>query len=349
MSSTTRRLPAQVIPSPFRVAVRNPHPSYGDTDIRPIVGMWQEVARFFTGYQLPSHAAHPGEYILSFDIADFLEELRSAWLDPQDKEYSRRLSRLVEGDGSTWIGVRVQQKQSGEDAELPLWFVGRLFQELFLTMNLALPGSCNLYQTSYVGCPEPVWPPVDLGASIFEDAWHQAQSSGWPPLKQLSFAKTWDWLHNDTGLIYATDIGTTPVQKALYALLSVGNHNQTTDQDLVLLIAQTLESLLVDRAAGVAAVLRERVEALFGFPGERKKWVSQFYDLRSRIAHGAVPVIRPGGYCFDESNSEFVDIVRQYWAPLHRALALVLAILQDLVDTNSRGYEFSQVAHRIPG
>ena len=71
---------------------------------------------------------------------------------------------------------------------------GKFLHQLFLGMNIALPGSFNLYESAYAERPEGVYGPPNLSSDVLEFAFVHAKDREWPPIVQLDFASVWKWI-----------------------------------------------------------------------------------------------------------------------------------------------------------
>lgn len=101
----------------------------------------------------------------------------------------------------TAIRLRVDGADRESDARS---FVDFYAHELFLLLNLAVPGSLGV-----------VAPQLD--AYAFEVAWVAARRAGWPAIEPLPFDRVVAWY--DSLALGTTQRATTPIARALFALL----------------------------------------------------------------------------------------------------------------------------------
>jgi hypothetical protein len=220
--------------------------------------------------------------------------------------------------------------------------VGRFIQYWFLAMNLALPGSFTTFRAIYPNETDQDCPPPNLHGATLEAAYEHSRKRAWPPIRQLSFVKVWNWLQQ--GFPYDTHIAHDPLDRSLFTILRIcepGLH----DTDRILLIAQALEGLLLPGKEQVGTLLRQRLELVLGVPPIKRNWFSRFYDLRSRIAHGDYPLLCPGDY-LNVDPPEVDEYVATFFEPTDEAVAVLVSLLQDLAATNARRYLFEQQVHR---
>ena len=64
---------------------------------------------------------------------------------------------------------------------------------------------------------------------------------------------------------------------------------------------------------------------MLGTPTSHKRWFSKFYDLRSRVAHGDVPLLRPGKYYDIGESAQIEQYIAEFWEPMDQAVAALLA------------------------
>ena len=177
------------------------------------------------------------------------------------------------------------RKMSGETAhELHFKAVGKFLQHLFLGMNLAQPGSLDLFSCRYPEHPNAFPPPPNLRGNVLEFARQHALERGWPPLKSLPFKQVWNWLTGE--LPYSLDLADKAHHKALFTILRICS-TQTNESDTILLIAQALEAFFSGGKEVIGSTVKQRLELVLGEPKTHKNWFNKFYDRRSHIAHGS--------------------------------------------------------------
>jgi len=176
-----------------------------------------------------------------------------------------------------------------------------------------------------------------------ESAWVVATEWEWPLLDPIPVSASWSWLESSG--FRATSIAVKPVHKALVSLLEVAANPHLSESLETIFLAQAFESLLMGGPGrGIGEVLKERIELILGAPAAHKKWLNDFYKLRSQVVHGSYPVIRTGV----AADEEYFDWSKEFWMPLNRARAVLLALLQRLIGNGSTGFAFTQSATYIP-
>lgn len=286
-------------------------------------------------------------YEVTVDATDTISML-DAVAAAEDTELDERLDAQAAAGlhpMGSFIEIELRAVGGHQPVQPPFQLLGRFLQQLFLGLNLAVPGSCNLFLCRYENFPTADPGPPNLTSDILETAYSCARETGWPPLQPLTFRETWSWLH--AAMLYDVDIARGAADKALFTLLRICAAN-TVDTDNILLIAQAFESFFTEGRDNIGSILRKRLAAVLGEPASHKKWFSQFYELRSRIAHGDVPLLRPGGFYDVGQNQEVEKYIAEFFKPVDEAVGVLLSVMQDLILSGSRGYRFEQHVVRVP-
>jgi hypothetical protein len=332
----------------FRVDLGNIGPIDGKTDTRSRREFWVEMANHFAHQRalVRPDTASDLEWEVSVDASDaiaFLEAIEM--LEESPEVFDERVSsqRCL---GRHFLSSALILHLTGPEGDYrlgPASAAGKFLQQLFLGMNVALPGSMHL-AGRFVGELEITPAPPSLTSDLLESAFQHAVQRAWPPLSRLSFGQTWQWLEEE--LPYTLEVAEHPHHRALLSLLYLSTPGYR-EADMLLLIAQVLEAFFSDGKQGVGSVLRKRLELVLGAPATHSNWFNKFYERRSRIAHGSAPVFRPRDYTHDE-NEAVAKYFQCYLAPIDEAFAVLLAILQDLVTHDARQYSFPQEVLRQP-
>ena len=318
---------------------------------------WEEVQEFFAvGRPVPLIVERAPEhwYEISVDASAMLEyvgaEAARQRRDEEREEGSANgepwsLDLGEEGLAEPSIRLLITPRVAADANELPLWLVERFLQQLFLAMNISAPGSCNLWPCELLDFPNSA--PLNLNADTLDDALFDALEEGWPELQWIPFQKTWEWLHRD--LAYDKEIAETPSQKAFFSLLRICTWRQWEPEN-ALILTQVFESILTPGKDSILKTLKQRLEIVLGSPPTHKKWFDRLYESRSRIIHGVAEVPRPvrldrkhgpanprwAGHPAVRKQEEETAFLEG------RAVAALLALLQDMVVHNTRAYGFEE-------
>ena len=318
---------------------------------------WEEVQEFFAeGRAVPLMVERAPEhwYEISVDASAMLEYTGAKL------ERARRDEERDDGStsGESWkydveeaeldpptIRLLITPRAAADADEVPLWLIERFLQQLFLAMNISTPGSCNLSPCEFPDYPRSV--PLKLNADTLDDALFDALEERWPKLGWIPFRDTWQWLHRD--LAYDKEVAETPSQKAFFSLLRICAWSQWKPEN-ALILTQAFEGILDPGKNSILKTLKQRMDILVGSPQTQKKWFDQLYELRSRIVHGDAEVPRPVGTYRENDPAARLRMIdpalrkrREEMARNEgRAVAVLLALLQDMVVHNTRAYKFEQ-------
>lgn len=309
--------------------------------------IWAEVNRFFQSPQsapFTVKSSPSNEYSVSVDASIMVEYLRAHLEFELASEKSNDSSSFIPNELTAWTrdpsaplrpALLVTANQHGRPTSKPApdYALRRMLQQLFLTISIAEPGTCDFSICETVGS-EPMQF-LKLDSQVLNIAFYYAREWSWPLLQPLSFATTWAWVN--AGLPYDCDIAKTPSQKALFALLRIAVRNKSVPYDL-LIFAEAFEGLLIkSKSEPITKTVRRRLDLLLGAFEDHHVWFNKLYDVRSRIVHGSEAVIRPDEMALD--NPEVITMLDKVFGPEWMATAALLGLLQDLVTKNAHSYD----------
>ena len=331
----------------IRLGLGNVGANFGGTETIPIIKLWEEVDEYFTHYKLCIHSwgdwSSTEEYEISLDASNLITFLH-ATIDSEN-DYADYLKIFSEGRKKRYwchLDIEVEALQNQKKQRSSLFrCIGLFLQQLYLSMNLCVQGAGNFSWACFPDNPE-ADAPLDLYNGHLESAWMGAREWGWPNLINVSFPQVWNWW--DSIGFYELDIAKTAPQKAAFVLLEISSKNKNLGPNEILLISQVLESFFVDEQSNIGKILKRRLGLVLGQPSSHKNGLSKFYDLRSRIIHGDHPIIRPTHY--QELDEDVENHISEYFTPIDKTLAVILAILQDLIIHSSIEYEFKETFNR---
>jgi hypothetical protein len=328
----------------IRVGLMNLIPDDARTPIKPIIVLWEQIESFFTGYKISARAydaSKSAEYQVDLDASQVINDLRIA--DEFDNTASDReyLLKKIALQDDQKCGLTLDFKltainQAARDCpHTPLRLIEMLLQQIYISANLCLPGSSKLYKITYPDLDTKS--PPSLHSIYFEDCIRFAIEGGWPQYKILPFESAWGWLIACG--VHDLDIARTPVQRAIFSLLELARYEAFNLAE-VLFISQALEGLLVKEGEPSQRTLSRRIKAIVGVPANHQNWVKEFYELRSNIVHGSYPIVREKAA--HEENREITQYNEDYYLPMVRAVAALIAILQDMICEGAGEYRFEQ-------
>ena len=325
-------------------------PAYGSTDARSVLDLWRDVQRVLGPQSVPwsTRGRKQAAYTVQIDAADTIEYLEGVaqfedTIARGEKDETWVDRQLAAGRHPMRSDITLHVGSAAASGNAPPQVVGGFLQQLFLAMNLACPGACNLALSHLDGADDSDFLELDYSGEVFESAFLDARDAKWPLLARLPFETAWEWL-SDVGMA-GVAVAKVPLHKALFTLLRITEPREDASTTM-LLVAQALEALLVDGRDNVGSILRQRIELVVGTPPNGRRWFSRFYDLRSHVAHGSVPLLRPGRLYDIGEDQEVESHIDEFVKPAHEAVAVLLAILQDLARARARRYQFTQTVIR---
>jgi hypothetical protein len=161
------------------------------------------------------------------------------------------------------LDVSVADEREKAEPRDAVSFVELFFHDVFLLLNLAVPGSFG-GDLVILADGEHRASEVALSARLFEYAWATATRNGGPPIEPLPLADVVRWY--DALQMGTQQLATTDVTKALFLLLNLARAEENESAS-VLRLGQALEAL--------------------------SEAAPRFFELRDAIVHGTAPVLHP--------------------------------------------------------
>jgi hypothetical protein len=190
----------------------------------------------------------------------------------------------------------------------PLFFVESYLYDLFIVLNLALPGAADFFNVR-VEATRPIQVErLGLSAYYYEAAFRN--SDQWPPLYAVDLQTVSAWysrVRSGFG-----QVPETPVERAMFAMLHVCR-SSGRPEDIVWLF-YAFESLFQTRAGENYSTLIERISLLLVPNSKQEKHLRKnlraMYDFRSSFVHGGLQVIHPMHYdTMDERVDNHYDAI----------------------------------------
>lgn len=249
------------------------------------------------------------------------------------------LDALSDSKDVFYITCRVQAPVSNKARHFH--YVEYLLHQIFLALNLSLPGCCSFYNTIVHSEDSVVEKPLGLYSDDLGTALDLSCRQGWPPMSLLPLQDTWRWLQWLTPTV--KQVAQTNIEKALFSLLHVCLEEGTTPSRLIWL-AHALEAVFDTPESSISKALRDRSFLVLGTPEQNtkrtKRSIESFYGLRSAFVHGGLGIVHPlANDLFDEGVNDFIHKVMD---ESDFALALLLATLQLFIRNNWTELEFKE-------
>lgn len=231
--------------------------------------------------------------------------------------------------------------------------VKHLLYEIYLVANLATPGSFNMYK-SHIRAQgiEPGTDPLaeedlELSEFLFETSWHYAQDNLWTKIEFIPFNRVHAW-HEQLGIGYR-QVARTSVEKALFCMLHLGK-SSSLEPEATFWLAAALEAIYKTPHGSSFQHLHGRIAQVLNLSNDEhavlRKRLREFYDIRNAFSHGG------GSICYpipDESYDPEVDeIIIRTMDANQFAFSILLASMQELIRSDSSGFEFQESVKRVP-
>ncbi|XGW00061.1 MAG: hypothetical protein ACAF41_14140 [Leptolyngbya sp. BL-A-14] len=289
------------------------------------------------------------------DSKEFIVERNSQYFDSTEintkekydgmiekmNEYIRRSEAgLVRKD----LEIELSVYSSDVDEFRDMGYVINVLYQIFLTMNLAIPGSCDFYsvevhsnslEASNFSKKKRLW----LAGSTFEGAIESQKRLGWQILQDLPILKVLQWIQRIG--VAESNFARSTTERAIYGMLHVCNQPDLSPSEVVWL-AQALEALFDTPKAGISKILRDRIFLVLGEPTENlkkiKKAINTFYDYRSRYVHGEIEIPNPMSIRLSDSSlDKFQEELMEH---IDFAMLLIVSALQRLILLDGSAFEF---------
>lgn len=225
-------------------------------------------------------------------------------------------------------------------------FVIYFLHLIYLAMNLASPGSCNLWQATITWRGEKQElskRTVLLDGAYLESACQLSLDLNWPLIEIIPVRKVWSWLSSLS--ISEAPFSRSNVERTIFAMLHVcTDREENINQADLLWLAHAFESLFDTPMLGISKALRDRIFLVLGNPSTNqkriKKMLTSFYELRSAFVHGDSEIPNP---MYHESTDEkYDDFFSEMTNNIEFALLIVIATLQKMITNSWKAIEFSE-------
>ncbi|MBZ9688390.1 hypothetical protein G9F72_018840 [Clostridium estertheticum] len=219
------------------------------------------------------------------------------------------------------------------------YYIEVYLNELFLILNLSIPGSITLFQTTFKV--------NDYTTRIKIDSYFFAESLEW--------SNEIHWLNivpipiNDVATWYKSlnigirQISKTNLERVIFSLLHVCNDEYASPTGLIWL-SHSLESLFGSPKASICKTMIDRAYKILGKPEVNSKKIknifNDFYDLRSKYVHGEFNIHHPSyNNILDDDIDEYYDKM----TPSYKiGFSIVVACLQLMILNNWKGFKFRE-------
>ncbi|WP_020410117.1 hypothetical protein [Hahella ganghwensis] len=329
------------------IEIHNAIPNGGIDATGKIISLWQLVDGYFTDRKFvveDPYRGQLGEYRISLDAKALINLMQTARDNNESFDIYRQMHAA---DSSVAINSELHmtvEALNSRTEPYSMYHAASVFiQQLLLGMNLALPGSCQFLDTRFAGPHAHRFEAQDFDSKAFSDAMLSATEHGWPKLHELSFETVWGWFERAGTSERNTAI--TTINKVLIDMLKIAQQRYRYGARTAMLVGNQLEMLVGTSDDADMQHLRERVSLILGRPPESADCFKELYRLREALFKGEHPVRRPA-LVYHNADEEIMQQLAQHNSGVEKALAVVLSLLQDLVQNDADGYQFSEHMQR---
>ena len=326
----------------FHIHVDNIIPHADKNASQEILSIWKAAHQFFseTDYQCISA---DGNTILDLqvklDLSGAIEIIESAIQRAESLDAYRQLHAE---NSDTEIGAVLAISLSSAAGSAPIssqdaYYVASTFQQqLFLTLNLAFPGSCKLIGARFVGHNAHLYEAQSFDSKLFYDARMTRQQEGWPLSQNLDLPTIWNWL-NAQGFS-RSETAISSINKVLVNLLKLGQQRHRFGSRSALLATHQLELLLNTHDE---MQLRNRTRLVLGDIPEASDCFVALLKLRDELITGNHPVRRPALICHS-ATEEGREQISRHNTTIELAANIIISLVQRLIKTGKNKYKFKE-------
>lgn len=254
-----------------------------------------------------------------------LDEAISAGGEQPNGRAKAEIVVIVEG-GIPRIGIQVLESY---------------LHDVFLMMNICVPGSFDLNRANLVGSADSV--EVSLSNVQFELAGTRSESD-WPGLYDLPLRRVVSWF--DAVRSGVAQLPHNPSERALFALLHIAKLD--INPMIVIWIFYAFESLLQTKVGENFSSLVMRLAALLKLDDKQlrtlKSKLRGLYDIRSGIVHGGFEVAHP-------MHNEVLDkrVDQNYSRIAEAAEFSMMVLIAAIQATISCGWKYPVFSEMLDG
>ncbi len=326
-----------------QLQIENIIPLGDESDSKSIVAVWKQAQAQFGTYDADNTSAldsYDNDYRFTLDLKEPLALFESAIAEAGSFNNYRQLhAENQDIKISALIGIKVTSVKDdcGQEA---IYKATTIFQQqLYLAMNFAYPGACQLLGSRFIGDSSYLYEAQSYESKVFYDARISARESNWPKLHNLELSKVWQWL-NSMALSHS-DIAISDINKVLINMLKLGQQRHRYGSRSILIASQQIELLLgIKHDDGNR--LRNRTRLILGDVPEAADCFIDLYRLRADLFHGEQPVRRPALIC-NGQQEERREQIAIHNTNVELAASIIVALIQTLISNNKNKFLFKEV------
>ena len=215
------------------------------------------------------------------------------------------------------------------------YYIDVYLHELFLILNLSIPGSVSLFQTKYRGRE------IDIDNYFFANSLEWSNEINWLTIAHIPIQDVATWYKSLN--IGIRQISNTNLERVIFSLLHVCNDECASPNGLIWL-AHSLESLFQSPKNSIGTTMISRAYKILGEPNVNskkiKKMFNEFYDLRSRYVHGEFNIHHPSfNNILDDDIDEYYNKITPSYTI---GFSIIVACLQLMIINNWKEFKFRE-------
>lgn len=288
------------------------------------LNLWKEIEQYDKPFEIiKTSSGHKYHYLINLEC----------------KEAIHYFEEYIKGNylKNCSLYLNVEYKDSHGLNYIPTIPIATFLQDLFLACTLSSPGALNLVPNKFISNIDQEIRLEPLYSDITEVAYDICTEWGWANFEDISFAETWEWLAKTNYLNSLVAIS--PPAKACSLIIELSGSGWLGPNE-ILSTSIVLESLLTSSKTGVAKQIRDRLNLIFGEPSKHKKWVTKYYDERSKIIHGDAKL--PRAYAEVDFDDDVEKLYLSCTDYVYRALGITIALLRILIKNQAVGFDFKE-------
>lgn len=277
-----------------------------------------------------------------FKCSEFEFDGHNIIIETDWKKIKKQFKYSIDHKGELLLSIKIDKATSLGVLE---FFIIRFLEMMFITMNLAVPGSLNIYKKELKATFNEnnfKNEEISLSSGPFEFVWETSEKlNHWPKIDFLSLEKTVEW-YKSLDIMFKQK-ATTNIERCIFSLINFCHEPAFSPSDFIWL-THSLEALYDTPREGILNSLKQRLFLFLGTPNshnnEIKKKITSLYDLRSKFVHGTMEVVRePSNEILDSSLNQYMEemnLMNDF------GMMLIVSTMQKMIDENSKGLLFTE-------
>lgn len=218
-----------------------------------------------------------------------------------------------------------------------LQYIEQVIIQIFLTMNLSMPGSFNCYSLELA--TKSSLQIYKFSSSELDAACTDSLTNGWPNIELLNLKQVWDWVQKLK--LGSRQIANSRIERALFSILHFCREDQVTPNQLIW-VSLALETLYDTPKGQINKILLERISLFLEIPEQNrntyKKRIRDFYELRSRFVHGDLDIDNPlANTVLDKNIWEYGRVLIDSY---NFGISIVIATIQKMIKNQWQSLDF---------